>query len=120
MISGMWGFALFVFVWDDEDEDEDTILHNQDKKTYLRCSYSSNSSLIKSSLRNQKNSLIYITVRAIFLCKSRDFEARGADKKRTLKLFALQLIAEEHGGHKISVQSAFCDELSEKWNRVHV
>ena len=24
MISGMWGFALFVFVSDDQDEDEDT------------------------------------------------------------------------------------------------
>ena len=38
MISGMWGFALFVFVWDANDEDEDTILHNQDKKTSFGCS----------------------------------------------------------------------------------
>ena len=116
----MWGFALFVFVWDDEDEDDDTILHNQGKKTSFGCSHSLKFFLIKSSLRNQKNSLIYITVRAIFLCKSRDYDVIGADKKLTLKLFALQLIAEEHSSHKISVQSAFCDELSEKWNRVHV
>ena len=66
------------------------------------------------------SSLIYITVRAIFLRKSRDYDVIGADKKRTLKLFVLQWIAEEHSSHKISVQSAFCDELSEKWNRVHV
>ena len=40
MISGMWGFALFVFLWDDQDEDEDTILHNQNKKSYFGCSHS--------------------------------------------------------------------------------
>ena len=35
----MWGFALFVFVCNDEDEDEETILHNQNKKTYFGCSH---------------------------------------------------------------------------------
>ena len=85
------------------------------RRPLLDAAIDKSSSLIKSSLRNQKNSLIYITtVRAIFLCKSRDYDVIGADKKRTLKLFALQLIAEEHSRHKTSVQSAFCDELSEK------
>ena len=36
----MWGFALFVFVWDDKDEDK--FLHFQNKKTYLGCSHSLN------------------------------------------------------------------------------
>ena len=64
----MWGFALFVFVWDDEDEDEDNFFCIfRKRRPILDAAIVQNSSPIKSSLRNQKNSLIYITVRAILL-----------------------------------------------------